>query len=299
MAEWDLRKLRILRTLSERRTITATAAALFLTPSGVSQQLTALSKQLGVPLLEADGRGVRLTTAARLVLERAEAVFVELERADAELAAYRQGEAGEVRLGAFGTAIPALVVPAVAALRVDHPGLRVWVREVEAGEAYDLLADGTVDLSLTLAAHSPRASEAGFTRYELGADPLDVALPASHPLAGEERLRLVDLAAEPWIYGASGPWSQITTSVCEAAGFQPRRAHAAADWSAILALVGAGMGVALLPRMVTVATAPDVTVRVLTDDRPVRHVVAAVRRGAEEWPGVERVLDALRTAGAS
>ena len=210
MAEWEIRKLRILRTLREKGTVTATAEALRTTPSAVSQQLTNLSAQLGVELLQAHGRRVRLTDAARLVLRHAEAVFEQLERADAELAAYRRGEAGEVRVGAFSTAVPALVVPAVRALRATHPGVSVRVREAEAGEAYDLLTGGEVDLALSLAAHAPSAADPAFTRVPLLADPLDVALPPDHPLAAAAGLRLADLAAEAWIFGSSGPWSDIT-----------------------------------------------------------------------------------------
>src|SRR5690349_16352359 len=207
MAEWDIRKLQILRTLRERRTVTATAEALRMTPSAVSQQLTNLARQLGVPLLEADGRRVRLTDAARLVLRHAAAVFEQLERADAELVAYVHGEVGEVRVGAFSTAVPALVVPAVRALRAAHPGVNVRVREAEAGEAYELLAAGDVDLALSLAAQAPTAADPRFTRVPLLADPLDVALPRDHALAAADGLRLADLAEEPWIFGGSGPWS--------------------------------------------------------------------------------------------
>ncbi|MEU2603552.1 LysR family transcriptional regulator [Streptomyces albus] len=298
MTEWDLKKLRVLRTLADVGTVTAAAEALFMTPSAVSQQLTGLSRQLGVTLLEAHGRRVRLTPAAELVLHHAASVFAELERADAALAGHVRGEAGQVRLGAFSTAIPALVVPAIAALRTTHPDLHICVREAEAAEVYDLLADGVVDLALSLAAHAPPARDARFTHRSVHTDPLDIALPAGHRLAAARSLRLADLADEPWIYGNSGPWSQITTTVCEAAGFVPRQAHAAADWAAILALVGAGLGVALVPRMAGAGTgaagAARVTVRVLGSDRPRRYVVAATRRGAEEWPGVQRVLDALR-----
>ncbi|MCZ0972434.1 LysR family transcriptional regulator [Streptomyces albulus] len=99
MADWDIKKLRILRTLEELGTVTATAEALHMTPSAVSQQLTGLAKSLGVTLLEAHGRRVRLTGAAQLVLRHAEAVFAQLERADADLLGYLQGEAGTVRVG--------------------------------------------------------------------------------------------------------------------------------------------------------------------------------------------------------
>ncbi|MFG2117886.1 LysR family transcriptional regulator [Streptomyces sp. NPDC048710] len=295
MTEWDLRKLQILRTLRERGTVTATAEALHMTPSAVSQQLTNLARQLGVALLEAQGRRVRLTDAARLVLRHTEPVFEQLERTDAALAAYAQGEAGEVRVGAFSTAVPALVVPAVRSLQATHPGVTVRVREAEAAEAYDLLSAGEVDLALSLAAQAPSAADPRFTRLPLLTDPLDVALPPDHPRATAPELTLADLAAEPWIFGGSGPWSDITRRACESAGFSPHQGHSASGWTAILAMVEAGMGVALVPRMAA-ARREGVVMRELGADRPVRHVVAAVRKGAEEGAAVGRVLDALQAA---
>ncbi|MEE1739291.1 LysR substrate-binding domain-containing protein [Streptomyces sp. BE147] len=300
MTEWDVKKLRILRTLRDRGTVTATAGALLMTPSAVSQQLTNLAGQLGVPLLEAQGRRVRLTDAAHLVLRHAEAVFAELERADAALAGYLRGEAGEVRVGAFSTAVPALVVPAVRLLRAeDRPAPDVRVREAEAAQAYELLTSGDVDLALSLAAHAPTERDPRFTLLPLLADPLDVALPADHRLARAPALRLADLAGEPWIFGGSGPWSQITTAACEAAGFVPEQAHSAAGWTAILSLVEAGMGIALIPRMASRERREGVVLRVLEADRPRRHVVAAVRQGAEGGPAVARVLEALVRAARS
>ncbi|ATY95748.1 LysR family transcriptional regulator [Streptomyces cavourensis] len=301
MTEWDVKKLSILRTLRDHGTVTATAEALLMTPSAVSQQLTNLARQLGVELLEPQGRRVRLTDAAHLVLRHAEAVFAQLERADAELTGYLRGEAGEVRVGAFSTAVPALVVPAVRLLRAEErPGPDVRVREAEAAQAYELLTAGEVDLALSLAAHAPTARDPRFSLFPLLADPLDVALPAAHPLADAPALRLADLAADRWIFGGSGPWSEITTAACEAAGFVPEQAHSAAGWTAILALVEAGMGIALVPRMASREQRREgVVMRVLEADQPRRHVVAAVRHGAESGPAVARVLGALtRVAGS-
>ncbi|MFD3310145.1 LysR substrate-binding domain-containing protein [Streptomyces sp. NPDC058694] len=143
----------------------------------------------------------------------------------------------------------------------------------------------------------------GVRRMPLLADPLDVALPADHALVGAAEVRLADLAGEAWIFGGSGPWSDITRGACEAAGFAPRQGHSAAGWTAILAMVGAGMGVALVPRMAVAGTlaarGDGVAMRALDADRPWRHVVAAVRRGGEGAPAVACVLDALRAeAGA-
>ncbi|WAE66123.1 LysR family transcriptional regulator [Streptomyces cavourensis] len=301
MTEWDVKKLSILRTLRDHGTVTATAEALLMTPSAVSQQLTNLARQLGVELLEPQGRRVRLTDAAHLVLRHAEAVFAQLERADAELTGYLRGEAGEVRVGAFSTAVPALVVPAVRLLRAEErPGPDVRVREAEAAQAYELLTAGEVDLALSLAAHAPTARDPRFSLFPLLADPLDVALPAAHPLADAPALRLADLAAERWIFGGSGPWSEITTAACEAAGFVPEQAHSAAGWTAILALVEAGMGIALVPRMASREQRREgVVMRVLEADQPRRHVVAAVRHGAESGPAVARVLGALTRVAES
>ncbi|MEQ4609529.1 LysR family transcriptional regulator [Streptomyces cavourensis] len=301
MTEWDVKKLSILRTLRDHGTVTATAEALLMTPSAVSQQLTNLARQLGVELLEPQGRRVRLTDAAHLVLRHAEAVFAQLERADAELTGYLRGEAGEVRVGAFSTAVPALVVPAVRLLRAEErPGPDVRVREAEAAQAYELLTAGEVDLALSLAAHAPTARDPRFSLFPLLADPLDVALPAAHPLADAPALRLADLAADRWIFGGSGPWFEITTAACEAAGFVPEQAHSAAGWTAILALVEAGMGIALVPRMASREQRREgVVMRVLEADQPRRHVVAAVRHGAESGPAVARVLGALTRVAES
>ncbi|WP_030686433.1 LysR family transcriptional regulator [Streptomyces sp. NRRL B-1347] len=294
MSEWDIKKLRILRALRDHGTVTAAAGALSMTPSAVSQQLSNLARQLDVPLLEAQGRRVRLTDAAHLVLRHAEAVFAQLERADAELAAHARGDEGEVRVGAFSTAVPALVVPAVRALRTTRPGVFVRVREAEAAQAYELLAAGEVDLAVSLAAQAPARRDPRFTGVTLFADPLDVALPEGHPLARKRGLRLADLADEPWIFGGSGPWSDITRAACEAAGFVPEQAHSAAGWTAILAMVEAGMGVALVPRMAGAAGHGGVLMRGLGAGRPHRHVLAATRRGA--GPAVAHVLAALRAA---
>ncbi|GAA1245528.1 LysR family transcriptional regulator [Kitasatospora nipponensis] len=290
MSEWDLRKLRILQALDECGTVTAAAARLHLTPSAVSQQLAALGRQVGAPMLEPYGRRVRLTGAARLVLRHAERVFGQLEQAEAEVAGYLHGEAGEVRVGAFATAITALVVPAVAQLRERAPGLVVRVVEAEAAEAVELLAAGEVDLSLSLNVRGTAAADPRFVQLPVLDDPLDIALPLEHPLADRgAELRLAQLADEPWIFGRSGPWRDITLGACAEAGFVPEPAHTAADWAAILALVGAGLGVALVPRLLA-GGGRGVLIRPLPADRPSRRVVAAVRAGTEGAPPLRRVL---------
>lgn len=297
MKEWDLRKLQILRALYDTGTVTSAAAALRMTPSAVSQQLAALSKQMGAPVIEARGRGVRLTGAGHVLLKHAEIVFAQLERAGAELDGYARGEAGEIRVGTIATGIARLVVPAATLLRRTAPGITLSVHESEAAEAYDRLAAGEVDLAVSLAMDAPTTNDPRFVVSPLLTDPLDIALPVEHPLAAAPGLRLAQLAGEPWIFGSRGPWRDITLAACADAGFVPEQAHAAADWPAIFSLVTAGLGIALVPRMATgFGMRRDVAVRALEADRPRRRVVAAVRGGAEDAPLLRRVMDALRQA---
>ncbi|WP_225846064.1 LysR family transcriptional regulator [Streptomyces sp. HPF1205] len=297
MKEWDLRKLQILRALYDTGTVTAAAAALRMTPSAVSQQLAALSKQVGTPVTEARGRGVRLTGAGHVLLRHAEIVFAQLERAGAELDGHARGEAGEIRVGTIATGVARLVVPAAVLLRRTAPGITLSVHECEAAEAYDRLAAGEVDLAVSLAIDAPAAGDPRFVVFPLLTDPLDIALPVDHPLAGAPGLRLAQLAGEPWIFGSRGPWRDITLAACADAGFVPQQAHAAADWPVIFSLVTAGMGVALVPRMATgFGMRHEVAVRALEADRPRRRVVAAVRGGAEDGLLLRRVMEALRQA---
>lgn len=295
MYDWDLRKLRVLRALDETGSVRGAARTLRMTPSAVSQQLSALSHQAGAPLLEPYGRGVRLTDAARVLLRHTDAVFAQLERAEAELAEFVSGESGHVRVGAFATAIPSLVVPAVAALGRSHPGLAVRVHQAEAAEVYELLTAGEVDLALSLAADTPSPADDRYDRTRLLTDPLDVALPVGHRLARAPGLRLADLADEPWIYGRSGPWRDITLAACAQAGFVPEQTHVATDWQAILGMVEAGLGIALVPRLAA-ARRTGVAIRVPRADQPRRHVVAAVRAGARERPQIARMMRALTEA---
>ncbi len=273
----------------------ATAEALCMTPSAVSQQLSSLAQEVGTPLLESQGRGVRPTEAARVLLRHTDTVLAQLERAEAELEGFTRGKTGAVRVGAFATAIPRLVVPALNILAEERPGLSTRVHQADAAEVYELLAAGEIDIGLSLAAQSPAGPDRRYDRSELLADPLDVALPADHRWARSKQApRLADLSGQGWIYGASGPWREITLAACAQAGFVPDQAHVASDWRAILDMVAAGMGLALVPRLAAAGHTPGTVLRVPAGDRPRRHVIAVVRAGSGEHPRIEAALSALR-----
>jgi DNA-binding transcriptional LysR family regulator len=144
----DVRKLRLLRELAHRGTIAAVAEALAYTPSAVSQQLTALERETGVPLLERTGRRVTLTPAARGLVERTEQILATLQEAAAELATAATELTGVLRIGVFPTAVQTILTPALVALSTDHPGLELTVTELDPAAVPDALRDESLDVAL-------------------------------------------------------------------------------------------------------------------------------------------------------
>lgn len=293
----DLRRLRLLRELEQRGTVAATASALHLTPSAVSQQLAGLSREVGVPLLEKHGRGVRLTGQARVLLSHAVVVHEQLERARADLAAWEDGTIGEVRVGALSTGITSLVAPAAALLRAERPGISVRVSESEPPAAFTALDVGELDVVVSSdyqdgpPRHDPR-----YHRVDLLSDPLDAVLPTGHPLVRKRGLRLETLAAEPFVGSApSDPCSQILLGCCAAAGFTPDVVHRATEWTAVVALVAAGCGVSLVPRLAQPLGIHGVDVCPVVATPAARLIFTAVRAGAQTDPVVAAVLETLTT----
>src|SRR3954452_18076458 len=175
----DLRRLRLLRELDERGTIAAVADALRFTPSAVSQQLAILEREAGVPLLEHAGRGVRLTDAALMLVEHADALLQRAALAEDDLAAAAGTVTGRARIAGFQSVALRLVVPAMEALARDAPRLRTELVEAEPEQALPALALGDLDLVLGDEwQHGPRRLAAALERHELFEDPVHVALPA-------------------------------------------------------------------------------------------------------------------------
>ncbi|KJY27014.1 LysR family transcriptional regulator, partial [Streptomyces sp. NRRL S-444] len=196
----DPRRLRILRAVADHRTVTAAAAALYLTPSAVSQQLAALEQETGHVLLTRSGRGVRLTAAGEILLGHAHEVLAQLERAEAELAAYAGGAAGEVTVAAFATGIAEVLAPAIARLAHAHPGIRLRVRDAEGDQSLPLLLDGEADLALAVEYRgAPGADDGRLSVLPLYAEPFDAVLPSGHALADFPEVSLADLSDADWV----------------------------------------------------------------------------------------------------
>ncbi|MGH3167076.1 MAG: LysR family transcriptional regulator, partial [Trebonia sp.] len=145
----DVRRLRLLLELSRRGTVTSVAQALAYTPSAVSQQLAALEREAGVPLLERAGRRVSLTPAGAVLSRYAETMLAVLEEAEAALASTRDQLTGPLRIGAFPTAARTVLPPALVTLGRDHPGLELMVTELDPVAVPGALHAGALDVALT------------------------------------------------------------------------------------------------------------------------------------------------------
>ncbi|WP_163553572.1 LysR substrate-binding domain-containing protein [Candidatus Frankia alpina] len=304
----DVRRLRILRELDSRGTVVATTAALHLTPSAVSQQLAALAKETGVRLLDPAGRRVRLTPAARVLLGHADVLFAQLERAEADLAAFDEGRVGSVAVAAFTTAISGIVVPALTALRQSRPRLRMSVSDVAEPACFDLLLAGDLDLAVCITHPGARPLDERLLPIPLLDDPLDVALPAGHPYATATAtatataaaVPLEVLAGEDFISSGPGtPCHEVTHAACAAAGFVPRVRHRCEDYTAVLGLIAAGCGVGLIPRLAKLSSTPQVALRPIAGVPPIRPIFAVVRRGSQQAPHLSATLAAIVAAARS
>jgi DNA-binding transcriptional LysR family regulator len=296
----DWRKLRLLDELDRRGTITATADALHLTPSAVSQQLAGLSRDIGVPLLERRGRTVILTGQARLLLTHAQDMRELAERARAALDSWTDGSAGYVRMASLATGISALVAPAFARLRQRQPWLTLRIINREPRDALDLLDAGEAEIIVTVDyPEAPSRQDARYCRVDLIDDVMDAVLPADHPLAGQDFIDLTDLATEPWVgSAASDPCGYIVNGICATAGFTPDVRHDTQEWDAVAALVAAGAGVALVPRSAQPLRPSGIAVLPVAGAPATRPLFALLRAGTEADPAIATVLEALRAVAA-
>lgn len=291
------RRLQVLRMVRQHGTVTAAAAALHLTPSAVSQQVRGLARELDVELLQQVGRRVRLTPAADVLLDHADRLTADWERARAALEEHRHGRTVRVGLCGFPSALAALLPDVIAELRTE-PTVAVDVVQADPAECLDRLVVGASDLAILEATRVvPATVDQRFEVEPLFEDPLWLVVPPDHVLAAATEVPLGDGVAEAWVCGPPhGSYHQIELDACRRAGFEPRIAHRAVDWSAYLAIVASGLGVALMPGLAVAPDAPVATVGLADTPRPSRRVLTCVRRGSRDQPGIRRVRAALTAA---
>ena len=294
----DVRRMHMLRELAERETIAATAKALGYTPPAISQHLAALERQVGVALLERQGRRVVLTPAARLLVGRTERVLAELEAAEADLAAEGGDVRGTVRLAAFPTAAATIVPTAMATFAAGHPLAEVMLTELEPEDALPALKLGEADVAVIHEYDfSPRRSDPSVELTPLFDDDIHVAVPAGHPSAGEA-IALETLAGERWVAGyLDTACHRVVITACRAAGYDPHVVARSNDFRVVLALVAAGQGVALVPGLAVDGAPAGVCLARPAGVSLRRRILAAVRCGSSGHPAVAALLDALGESG--
>jgi DNA-binding transcriptional LysR family regulator len=299
----DLRRLRLLHELHARGTIAAVADALQFTPSAVSQQLAVLEREAGLPLLERAGRGVRLTDAALVLVDHADALLERAEVAQAELAAAAGTVAGRGRIASFQSVAFHLAVPAMQALAREAPGLRCELVEAEPEWSLPALALGDLDLVLADEwEHQPLPRLDGVVREDLLRDPVHIVVPADHPVLRRHQgaVPLAELEDEGWTTGHPGTaWKAMIERTCRDLGnFEPDIRHRTNDAVLSLALVAGERAVTLLPALVDPGSHPGVAVRPIAEASFHRTILMATRAADAERPSVQALLAAIRAAAA-
>ena len=294
----NLDRLRALHAVSAHGSIIAAAETLNVTTSAVSQQLAKLELETGQRLLERHGRGVRLTDAAATLVTRTHRVLSLLEEAEAELEANDTAVAGQITIAAFATAARGLAPPALSALRRQYPQLGITFHEQEPHESIPRLVRRDVDVIIINDwENAPIALPDGLTKAPLFDDVADIALPLGHRLAASKAIRLSDLSGEEWIAWPSGSiCHDFLMHTLRKEGHEPKIAHTAAEYATQLALVGAGLGCCVLPRLGRGPVPKTVTV-IPSQPALRRHVYAAWRSHSTRRNVIRAAVEQFQLVG--
>ena len=294
----DLDALVALRAIDAHGGVGAAAAELGFTPSAVSQQIKRLERQTGVPLLERIGRGVMLTGHGRHLVDEGARLLADLEQVEASVRRQADAVAGRIRLSAFSTATRGLVAPVIRSLHDAHPHLEIVLSEKEPWDSIDLVASGRIDVGI---AHSwgdvPLEIPDHVVAVPIARDIADVIVHRSHPLAAREWVTPHDLLGEGWIATPDGTiCRQWLGRMHDGTGQRPRIAHVSTEFDSHLALVRAGLGIALIPRLGRAPLGDELVAVPTRDPEPTREVLALHRRTMSASPAVAALVEALRTA---
>ncbi|MET9932118.1 MULTISPECIES: LysR family transcriptional regulator [unclassified Streptomyces] len=291
----EARHLRVLRAVAATGSFSAAARELGCTQPAVSQQMKALEASAGTPLLIRTGREMRLTQAGEVLVRHASGILAGLTAAEEEVAAIAGLRAGRVRLVSFPSGSSTLVPTALAALRAAHPGTRVSLVEAEPPRSIEMLREGDCDIALAFRYGAGRAEWDDLVVRPLLADRLVGLVPEGHRLAGSGPVGIGELAEESWIAGCPRCRRQLV-DVCEEAGFTPRIDFATDDYPAVVGLVGAGLGVAVLPSLAIESVRPRGARTVAVEPAVEREIVALTLPDLAQVPAVAATLDELARA---
>lgn len=296
----ETRRLTVLLELSRLGSMREVADELGTTTSTVSQQIAALAKEVGAPLVEPDGRRVRLTPEGRRLADHAVTILAAVEAARLDLDPGSE-PAGTVRVAGFATAVRTSLVPVLHELAASHPTVRLLVHEHEPGEAYALLAGDHVDLALTYDYElAPAAFDHTVEVTPLWSAPWGLGVPAADAVGVGGRAAQVfgRFAEHDWIVNSRNTADgDVVRTVASLAGFEAAIAHRVDSLELVQDLVAAGLGVGLVPA--DQPTRPGVAVLPLRDPEVRLRAYAMVRRGRAAWPPLALVLDRLRAEAAA
>lgn len=291
----DLKRLRVLREVSEQRSFSAAAESLFVSQSAISQQIAALEAEVGVPLLLRLRTGPVLTDAGSLLVSHADAAICRLEQAERELDELSGKGAGELRLISFASASATIVTRAVRLFQQRYPNVALSLTEGDPEDSLPALKRGEGDLAIVYDfSIDPLADDSDLVLSHLLDEEMHLALPPDHPLAGCESLSLEELAGDKWLCGASeGSCRRLTVGSCERAGFRPDVSYESNDYTVMQALVAAGMGVTLLPDLALLMRNPEIAVVDVVPEPPVRRVWATTLGAGSRSSATEAMIEVL------
>jgi DNA-binding transcriptional LysR family regulator len=294
----SLHRLRMLREVADHDGVTAAARALQYSPSGVSQQLSALEAEVGAPLLERAGRGIRLTEVGRVLAEHARILLDAEVRARADVEQVRDSLAVELVIGVFSTVAAGLIPRLLSDIAERHPEIRLKTRQVDPAEAIVSLRHGHLDLALVLDyPDAPEAWPTSLTVVRAGSDKLHLAAPTGQ--FDGSPVRLAELADRDWVI--SGPhtyYGRAIRAACFRAGFEPRIAHQVDEQATALAMVAAGLGITLVSDLGRVFRPANVEVSPLS--RPIkRQLLVAHHPEAAQRPAVKVVITSVKRTAAT
>ncbi|MFD4990077.1 LysR family transcriptional regulator [Streptomyces sp. NPDC058374] len=294
----NARRLLLLTEAAERGSLTAAAEAMGMTTSAASQQMSLLEREAGQPLVERLPRGIRPTPAGLALAERGKAIRRELRAAQADLEYFADLDQGTLRLGSFPTASASLLPLALTRFRRRHPGVRIEVRAGVLAELRELLHTGEVEQALLWDYDWNRIDDPALVLTHLLDDPSVLVVPADSALRAHAAVRLADLADQEWIIRADNhPVADVLRRSCRQAGFDPRIAYASHDYQEAQAMVAAGLGVALAPRLALTSRRSDVRLLPFATDlpTPTRRVLLARARSRPATPPAQAMASVLRT----
>jgi DNA-binding transcriptional LysR family regulator len=296
----DVRRMRVLREVAERGSITAAAQALAFTPSAVSQQIATLEREAGVALVERGPRSIRLTPAGRALVEHTDGILASLQAAEAEIQAIAGVRGGMLRLASFPTAYATIMPAAIAEFRDRHPGVELTLTETDPLAGLAHLKSGELDLALLYEYdYVPLPEDDSIERIPLTDDPIRVLLPQGHRSAKRRAVPLDALAEEHWITStARSSCHEFVARSCRASGFEPDIGFESDDHGVWQGLVAAGVGVALAPELALENLHPGVVARPVALHPLKRRIYVAFRVGGRS-AAIDAMLDVLNETVAA